>query len=146
MNKKQLTDVVHHLKELGLVGYDIVIPVETMENVMNLTFTDSWEWRGPMLQLRAYLTDLGYFLSERGLDSGSVRFLSEVEIPEHIHKRRLKRYMKMNTDLMAAMRLPTIKLSDTTIKILNHEQDRLSRDISSLAESDPEFREKVCES
>lgn len=146
MNRQQLKDCFNKLKALGYVDYDKTVPVRVLEDVLGIRYRDDWTWRGPLLELRGYLTDLGYFLSERGTEEGDIRFLSVQEIPNHLYKRRLKRYEKMNTDLKAAKRLPTVDLGDRNYKILLHEQDRLSRDLQKLSESDAELRELICNS
>lgn len=141
MKKCEIIKKIQTLKFDGYIRYGGVIPVSILEGVLGVSFSDGWEWRGPMLELRKGLTEMGYFVSERGCDDGDIRFLREDEIPEHLHNRRLKRYERMHTDLTAAIRVPIKSLSDKQIKRLEYEQDRLSRDINTLAEQDPEIKE-----
>lgn len=145
MTRNQLLECVRRLKAKGYVGYGRLVPCSVLEEVLGVEYADSWEWRGPLLELRTHLHDCGYFLSERGTDDGDIRFLSESEIPDHLHRRRLKRYRTMQTDLASAQRLPTSNLGDRNRKVLRHEQDRLSRDVARLAAVDEEFKEIFCE-
>lgn len=145
MRKRDLENAFEELKVRGCVGYGKKIPKKTLEEVLDIEYSEDWDWTGPILQLRIFLEDKGYFVSQRGEAAGDIRFLHEREIPYHLQKRRFKRYEKMQIDLNACEKLPTSSLSDIEKKVLHHESDRLARDFQQLAASDPDFRKAFCE-
>lgn len=140
MNKASLKKCADMLNLQGYVDYGVLVPRKILEEAIGAEYCEDWSWRGPILQLRLYFEELGYFVSERGTDDGDIRFLSREEIPEHLHKRRMKRYDKMSVDLKVCKKLPTNNLNDKILKNLHHEQDRLARDITYISNSDPEFK------
>tara|TARA_R110002126_G_scaffold25811_1_gene87876 strand:+ start:1098 stop:1538 length:441 start_codon:yes stop_codon:yes gene_type:complete len=145
MNKKQLIECEEKLRELDYIGYGLIVPRNILEGVLNLKYSDSMKWIGPMIELRCHLHERGYFLSERGMDVGSIRFLRENEIPKVLHRRRLSRYKHMASDLNVAKKLPMILLSNKDEKNMLHEMDRLSRDLFSITRDDEELRKSSVE-
>jgi hypothetical protein len=146
MNRAGLRETIEKMRDSGFLGYGKVIPRSFLEEVFDVPYSETWDWRGPVLQLREHLMDMGWFVSERGTDDGDIRFLTEQEIPEVLERRRKKRYSHMSRDMNIATALPLSSLGRREQITLMHERDRLGRDIAHVAKDNPEMKKEWVES
>jgi len=138
-------NAIDRLISLNLIGYGKFIDKQTMETILDLEYSNSWEWLGPYLELRSQLIERGYFVSTRNVEEGALRFLEIHEIPDQLKKRRLKRYKSIIMDTQVSKRLPYDSLELRNQKMLFDEQIRSGKEISYLCSQDKEFRKMICE-
>jgi hypothetical protein len=83
----------------------MTIPKNIIEFVLGLPFSNSWEFRGPFLELKAYIEDEGYFCTTRGCHEGDLKVLQEDDMSfesEKIRKRLARKEKKTVNTMISA--------------------------------------------
>jgi len=101
MARKQFEQMVKQLDEQGYLQYASIIPTHVLENLLGMRYDPlSWEWRGPHLELKLAIEELGFFCTQRGESVGDLRILPLEKMPERVSQvisnilKRQKRVIK----------------------------------------------------
>ena len=68
--------ILEKLLERGFIDYGKRIPIRIIEEYIGGKIDEGWNYRGPYLELKIKIEDMGYFLTSRGEFDGSFRILS----------------------------------------------------------------------
>lgn len=73
------------LLEKGFIDYGKLIPREIIEQVIGVKYTPvGWSWTGPLLQLKQYIEEQGYFCTGRKCPEGALRIMRANEMTHKV--------------------------------------------------------------
>lgn len=102
------------LEDEGYLIPGAVIPCEVVERVLAVSYSNTWDFLGPLLALRSELEERGFFVTQRGQSEGALRLLHIDEMALHAKRRweAQQRQVQKRTRVMLR----------ADISVLDHEQ------------------------
>lgn len=85
MARKQFERMVEILEQQEYLQYGGVIPTSVLEEIIGIRYDPlSWEWRGPLLELKMAIEEKGFFCTQRNESCADLRIIPLEKMPDKV--------------------------------------------------------------
>jgi hypothetical protein len=111
---------LEQLKEMGLINYGQQIEWAVIEKLLDSGPREDWPFRSQYLSLVDLLKNMGYIVTQRGMNDLGVRILSREEMAEVIKDRETAKANDSLRNSLTLSRVPRDGLKEHEVKKLDH--------------------------
>lgn len=83
MKNSEINRCIDTLKEWQYLEYGITIPKSAFVTLFKVDCSESWEFLGPLLEIREELTEMGYLCTQRDIEFGCLKIYDVDEMVFH---------------------------------------------------------------
>lgn len=83
MKNSEIEQCLEYLRDWEYLEYGVTIPKSAFETLFKMDCSESWEFLGPLLEIREALTERGYLCTQRGLQFGDLKIYDVDEMLYH---------------------------------------------------------------
>lgn len=113
-------NAINQLQKLGLIKYGAEISWQLLEELIDMGDRESWRFKSQFIILTAQLKNMGFMLSQKGLNGTGVRILKREEMADLVNRREFYKAHDTLRNSQMLSEVPRDDMAESDIKKLDH--------------------------
>ena len=114
------------LGEMGKISYGEIIEWETIEGLIDRGDRTGWAFRGEYMSMTDCLKEMGYMVTERGMNETGIRILTREEMADVVKNKELRKCNDSLRNSLMLAKVPRHELPEEEVKKLDHWETKVA--------------------
>lgn len=132
MKSREIDKCIESLERWGYLEYGVVIPASTFETLFETDCEKSWDFLGPLLEIREELTERGFLCTQRDVEFGCLKIYGVDEMiyqADRLFKNTAKRIKKLQ---MCMCNTRVEEFNDREQKMHMHTSNKINAGLNAM--------------